>query len=110
MTVKQIFDLGLWDKVCEYKGWNSWCYSEGQIDSDEIVEFDSEFKKLIKELQNIYTNEFWVIRNLEGLFVYGEYDEIGEDFNQAKKFVDSDDANNFINHNTEYDNDYWNVF
>lgn len=45
MTVRQITDLGLWDKVCEYKGWNPWIKNEGQIDSDEIVEFDSEFKK-----------------------------------------------------------------
>lgn len=45
MTVKQILDLGLWDKVCEYKDWSPWILNEGQIGEDELVEFDSEFKK-----------------------------------------------------------------
>ena len=48
MTVKQIKDLGLWDKICDYKGWNPYCLSEGLIDYDEIVEFDSEFKAIKK--------------------------------------------------------------
>lgn len=45
LTVQQIFDLGLWDKICEYKGWNVWIVNEGQIQMDDIVTFDSEFKK-----------------------------------------------------------------
>ena len=45
MTVKQIMDLGLWDKVCEYKGWDVWILNEGRIDSLEEVEFDTEFEK-----------------------------------------------------------------
>jgi len=45
MTVKQIMDLGLWEKVCEYKGWSVWGVNEGRIDSSEDVEFDTEFKK-----------------------------------------------------------------
>jgi len=45
MTVKQIMDLGLWEKVCDYKGWNLWIVNEGKIDSSEEVEFDTEFKK-----------------------------------------------------------------
>jgi len=45
MTVKQIMDLGLWDKVCKYKGWDIWILNEGKIDSSEEVEFDTEFKK-----------------------------------------------------------------
>ena len=45
MTVKQIMDLGLWDKVCEYKNWDVWILNEGKIDSSEEVEFDTEFKK-----------------------------------------------------------------
>jgi hypothetical protein len=38
-------NLGLWDKVCEYKGWSEWIYNEGRIDETELVEFDDEFKK-----------------------------------------------------------------
>lgn len=45
LTVKQIMDLGLWEKVCEYKGWDTWIVNEGRIQEDELVTFDSEFKK-----------------------------------------------------------------
>lgn len=43
LTVKQIMNLGLWDKVCAYKGWSEWILNEGRIDENEIVEFDDEF-------------------------------------------------------------------
>lgn len=46
MTVKQIKDLGLWEKVCDYKGINPWGVNEGLIDYDDIIEFDTEFKVL----------------------------------------------------------------
>jgi len=45
MTVEQCWDLGLWDKYCEYSGCNPYAINEGQIDKDTIIEFDSEFKK-----------------------------------------------------------------
>lgn len=45
MTVRQIVDLGLWDKVCDYKGWNSWILNEGRIDENEDVTFDSKLRK-----------------------------------------------------------------
>jgi hypothetical protein len=45
LTVKQIMNLGLWQKVCEYKGWSEWIYNEGRIGYDEWVTFDDEFKK-----------------------------------------------------------------
>lgn len=45
LTVKQIINFGLWEKVCEYKGWDHWIVNEGRIDENEIVEFDDEFKK-----------------------------------------------------------------
>lgn len=51
MTVQQISDLGLWEKVCEYKGWNKWILNEGRIDANEFVEFDSEFKKQELEME-----------------------------------------------------------
>ena len=51
LTVRQIMDLGLWDKVCEYKGINPWALNEGLIAEDEVIEFDSEFKT-DEELEN----------------------------------------------------------
>jgi len=45
LTVKQIMDLGIWQQVCDYKGWDYWSVNEGRIEENELVEFDSEFKK-----------------------------------------------------------------
>lgn len=58
MTVRQILDLRLWDEVCEYKGWNPWMRNEGQIEDDEVVEFDSEFKKEDEEINIEYGKEY----------------------------------------------------
>lgn len=52
MTVKQIFDLGLWDKVCEYKNINPYALNEGLITYDDVIEFDTEFKTYKKETDN----------------------------------------------------------
>lgn len=45
MTVRQIMNLGLWDKVCEYKGWNPWILNEGRIGENESVTFNDTFEK-----------------------------------------------------------------
>ena len=45
MTVQQLIDLDLWDKVLEYKGWNPYILNEGIIERDALVEFDNEFNK-----------------------------------------------------------------
>jgi len=45
LTVKQIQNLGLWSKVCEYKGWDEYILNEGRISENELVKFDDEFKK-----------------------------------------------------------------
>lgn len=45
LTVSQIMNLGLWDRVCEYKGWNPYILNEGRIDEDEVVTFDDTFEK-----------------------------------------------------------------
>lgn len=45
MTVGQIMELGLWDNVCKYKGWNPYILNEGLVAKDEIVEFDTTFEK-----------------------------------------------------------------
>ena len=48
LSVRQIMNLGLWDKVCESKGWSEWIYNEGRIDDNDLVEFDDQFKKETK--------------------------------------------------------------
>lgn len=45
LTVRQIMNLGIWDKVCEYKGWSPYILNEGRISEDEKVTFDDEFKR-----------------------------------------------------------------
>src|SRR5690625_312568 len=65
MTVKQIFDLGLWEKVCDYKGWEYHIYNEGRISDEELVEFDTNFKKKNK----LFTSEeYRVLDRMYGLF------------------------------------------
>lgn len=52
LTVKQIMNLGLWERVCDYKGWDYYIYNEGMIDENEVVEFDDEFKKWKNKWEN----------------------------------------------------------
>jgi hypothetical protein len=56
MTVKQLNNLCLWEKVREYKGWNPYIRNEGQIADDEVVEFDDEFK--VEEKDEELGNKF----------------------------------------------------
>jgi hypothetical protein len=43
LSVSSIGKLGLWDKVCEYKGWNNWIRKD--LGEDAIVAFDDGFEK-----------------------------------------------------------------
>lgn len=45
LTVRSIMNLGLWGRLCEYKGWDKLIVSEGLISLDSEVEFDDEFLK-----------------------------------------------------------------
>ena len=74
LTVRQIMDLGLWDKVCEYKGINPWALNEGLIAEDEVIEFDSEFKT-DEELENELQSELEKYKILT-FKVRGSYVEI----------------------------------
>lgn len=56
MTVRQIMDLGLWEKVCSYKGWDCYILNEGRISEDEIVEFDSQFKNEGRKTKELSVN------------------------------------------------------
>lgn len=49
LTVRQIVNLGLWDKVCDYRGWDQWSFREDlKTREDERIDFDDEFKKETK--------------------------------------------------------------
>jgi len=109
MTVKQIVELGLWDKVAEYLGINLYALNEGQISDDEVLTFDTEFKKHQKDLPREFVGECFILRNNEGEFCYGECSGNGNDFDEAYKWNDEEDVYRFINHNREYNNEDWKV-
>lgn len=44
LTAKQIQSLGLWSKVCEYKGWDYLNYD--RVDDNEEITFDDTFEKV----------------------------------------------------------------
>lgn len=46
MTVKQLKDLGLWESVRRYKGYNPYVLNEGLMDMDSEVTFESNYKDL----------------------------------------------------------------
>ena len=78
MTIKQVVDLGLWEKVCEYKGWDVWCLNEGRVDYLDEVEFDTEFKKepskyqeaspILNDSMKMYAYNISCERPWEGMF------------------------------------------
>ncbi|XZN14429.1 hypothetical protein ACSW9O_15290 (plasmid) [Clostridium perfringens] len=79
MTVQQIKDLGLWDKVCDYKGINPWSTNEGLINYDDIIEFDTEFKEVdkknIKDFLKDRSDYVAEIRNNANKLYYEIYNE-----------------------------------
>lgn len=86
MTVQQIIDLNLWDKVCEYKGWNPWILNEGQIDENEVVTFDSEFKNVDNNMESLYQmmsdKRVKLNGNLENYL-----DCLNDDYGEDKKLI-----------------------
>lgn len=52
LTVRQIKNLGLWQQVCEYKGYDPYIYKEGRISDEDTIEFDDEFEKEEEESIN----------------------------------------------------------
>ena len=50
LSVRQIMDLGIWDKVCECNGINPYAINEGLMEYDEIIQFDTEFKKDVEKV------------------------------------------------------------
>lgn len=69
LQVSNIVNLGLWEKVCEFHGWDSWIRNEGRISDDEWVEFDDQFEKkdTSDEKYPEYVYEY-VLKNLDDTF------------------------------------------
>lgn len=59
LTVRSIMNLGLWGRLCEYKGWDKLIVREGLISLDSEVEFDDEFlKKDVVPIEKLKTYLF----------------------------------------------------
>lgn len=93
MTVQQIKDLGLWEKVCDYKGIDPRIY----FGESKIVEFDTKFedKDIIKNsialeepvLQSISYDIYAAIKDLDMPKIKGEL-TLGELEKAYKKLGD----------------------
>lgn len=93
MTVQQIKDLGLWEKVCDYRGVNP----KINLNTDETIEFDTKFKDkdIIKNsialeepvLQSISYDIYAAIKDLDMPKIKGEL-TLGELEKAYKKLGD----------------------
>ena len=98
MTVKQCIDLGLWEKYCNWSNTNQYAINEGLIDYDNIIEFDSEFKKQEKDIESliIYGKEYIrkneivsIIKKVEFNFNFENYSK----FLIGRRYLESDEIN-----------------
>ena len=47
ITAREALDKGVWDKLCDIKGWDVWAINEGLMDSDEEITLtDDEAREL----------------------------------------------------------------
>lgn len=47
LTASEAIDRGLWDQLCELRGWNVWIVNEGRMPSDEVITLtEDEARKL----------------------------------------------------------------
>ena len=47
ITASEAINRGIWDELCELRGWNVWIVNEGLIPSDEEITLtEEETKKL----------------------------------------------------------------
>lgn len=95
MTVEQIKDLGLWEKVCDYKGINP----SDDVDMDKTIEFDTKFveKDIIKNnialeepvLQSISYDIYAAIKDLDMPRIKGELTLGGtrKDLSKIRRFA-----------------------
>ena len=42
LTVREIMDAGLWNRVCEIKGYNPWAVNEGLMGGDDTITLDTD--------------------------------------------------------------------
>ncbi|MGU8835710.1 hypothetical protein ACV3UL_15640 [Clostridium perfringens] len=65
MTVQQIMDLKLWEKVCEFLNIDEYSVVEGKLNPNDLLEFDSNFEKNI-QLDNEYVTYEVYFLNSQG--------------------------------------------
>lgn len=47
LTASEAIDRGIWDELCELRGWNVWIVNEGRMPSDEEITLtEDEARKL----------------------------------------------------------------
>ncbi len=47
ITAHEAIEKGIWDDLCELRGWNVWIVNEGRMDSDHEIELtEQEARKL----------------------------------------------------------------
>lgn len=73
LTVRELKNLGIFDKVAEYLGIRHYALNEGLMDYDTVLEFDSEFKKEdeieIKKLSDIIDEIFKVAKAYKSIAI-----------------------------------------
>lgn len=84
LSVKEIRQRGLWDKVCDYNGWSKTIFDDGEIHELDDIEFDDslveEEKKNEENTKIIYTYEVkesytsnyvnWKVQELQAYNIY----------------------------------------
>ena len=95
LTAKTIQNLGLWNKVCEFKGWDY--LSAERVDDNEMITFDDAFKKqevvfIEKVIELNMKDSILVLDLIEDAVEIG-ISETRDSLNGLKKFMkDSSDG------------------
>ena len=58
LTAGEAINKGIWDKICELKGYNPWCVNEGLMDSDDEIKLTSKEAKKIGLISNENINSW----------------------------------------------------
>ena len=53
VTVREVLDNGIWDKLCDLKGINVWAVNEGLIDDTEEIILNEKEAKLLGILASL---------------------------------------------------------
>ena len=111
LTVKQLKDLGIINKVFDYLGINPYALNEGLLSNDDKLTFDSEFKpkkeEVIPEKHQVYNSGASIIFILEVInncVFYVNYSQNHNVYNLD--FISLEDFNEYYSEGLEEDNYY----